>query len=58
MDHLEGYNFAAALVKRDFPFTVSSNVNKPFKTGIYANSGLLRNISLINTFNNNYIKTN
>jgi hypothetical protein len=57
MDKLDGYYFSAALTlaKRDFPFTLSSIINKPFQTDIPANNGFLWNISLIYTFNKNYV---
>lgn len=58
MDKKDGYYFSASLTlaKINFPLSVSSIINNPFQTDIPANSSLLWNISLIYTFNKDYIE--
>ena len=58
MDDRDGVylNAALNLAKRNFPLSVSSLINKPFRTNIEANTNLLWNVSLIYTFNNECIE--
>lgn len=58
MDGNDGYYFSTSLnlAKRDFPLSVSSIINKPFRTDIPSDWNLLWNVSLIYTFSNKYTK--
>jgi hypothetical protein len=58
MDDKDGVylNATLTLAKRNFPLSVSSLINKPFRTDIEANTDILWNVSLIYTFNKEYVE--
>jgi len=58
MDKNDGYYFSASLTlaKRNFPLSVSSIINKPIQTEIPANNNFLWNVSLIYSFNKEYVE--
>lgn len=45
-----------SLVKRDFPFSISSTMNKAIKTEIAQGKNFLWNIGIVYTFNGKYVK--
>jgi hypothetical protein len=57
MDDNDGYYFSSSLtlVRKNFPLTVSSIINKAIKTEI-PGKDFLWNVSLIYSFNNKYVK--
>jgi len=58
MDVYDGYylNATLTLVNRKFPLSVSTLINKAIKTEIPVGEDFLWNVSLIYTFNKNYIE--
>lgn len=58
MDDIDGFYFNSALTltKRNFPLSISAMINEPIKTDISAGNGFLWNVSLIYSFNKEYIE--
>jgi hypothetical protein len=58
MDNIDGFYFNSTLTlaKRNFPLSVSAMINEPIKTNIVAGNNFLWNVSLIYSFNKEYIE--
>jgi hypothetical protein len=58
LDDRNGFYFSesVSVLKKDFPLSVSSLINKSIRTNIPAKKYFLWNISLIYTFNQEYVK--
>jgi len=58
MDKNDGYYFSSSitLAKRNFPISASALINKVIKTEISASKNFVWNVSLIYTFNNEYVR--
>jgi hypothetical protein len=58
MDNNEGYYYNAALTlaRKAFPFSVSALINQPIKTTILSEYNFLWNVSLIYSFNKEYVE--
>jgi hypothetical protein len=58
MDNINGFYFNSTLIlaKRSFPLSVSAMINEPIKTNIAAGNNFLWNVSLIYSFNKEYIE--
>jgi len=58
MDENDGFYFntALTLAKRNFPLSISSIINKTIQTEIPVGENLIWNVSLIYTFNKNYVE--
>jgi len=56
-DRLDGYYFTAAfaLAKRKFPFSIQSIINKEIESHIIGSRDFVWNISLVYSFNKNYV---
>jgi len=60
MDKKEGlyFNSTVAVSKRDFPVSITALINKTITSNIQSGSDFLWNVSLIYTFNKEYIENN
>jgi hypothetical protein len=58
MDENDGFFFTSSLTlaKKSFPVSISSIINKPIQTNIPASKDLIWNLSLIYSFNNEYVE--
>jgi hypothetical protein len=58
MDNIDGtyFNATLTLARRDFPLSVSSLINQPFRTNIAAGNEFLWNVSLLYSFGNEYLE--
>jgi hypothetical protein len=58
MDAIDGFyaNASVSFAKRNFPVSVSAMINQPIKTYIIAGNEFLWNVSLIYSFNKEYIE--
>ena len=58
MDNDDGiyFNSSLTLAKRNFPVAIATQVNKPIKTNIVVGNEFLWNVSLVYTFNKNYVE--
>jgi hypothetical protein len=58
MDDIDGFYFNSTLTlaKRNFPLSISAMINEPIKTNISAGNGFLWNVSLIYSFNKEYVE--
>jgi len=58
MDEMKGYYFTSAitLVRKNFPLTVSSMMSLPFNTFIHADKDFVWNVSVVYSFNKEYIE--
>jgi hypothetical protein len=58
MADLDGFYFSSSLTiaKRNFPFSVSALINKTIQSEIIAGSNFIWNVSLVYTFNKEYVE--
>ena len=58
MDDQDGFYFTATatLAKENFPLTVQSIINQPIETEIVGGTDFVWNVSLVYSFQNNYVK--
>lgn len=58
LDSRDGYYFTSTLTvaKKNFPFSVSSTINKKINSNIIGSKSLLWNVSLVYSFNKKYVQ--